>query len=209
MAKPQPIPPAPKPQGPLFNRGQRIYVEVRKLHQMVMKLMREAHEVLDSVEYSDASAADCVDLAHCLRQSGKFAEDLKKEFKGLEEELEKIVCMYIINDATNEEARIQTDYASATADISHSYVIPTFDKDPVGYEKLMTWLGIDPNLWDRGKELTDIGENATKVVDVHWPGLQYLVQRLKAAGHNPPEGLDPDRAYPKYKLGIRQRKPIA
>lgn len=209
MNSPLPTPPAPKSLPPLFNRGQKLYVLIRTAHQQFVKLMQSAHEALDATRKTDEGAADCVNLANCCRQSKKYLAEMTKDIAAMEAELERLVCMHILSDISNENAKIETEYCVATADIGHNYVVPTFDKDPEQYAKLMEWLGVDPGLWDRGKELTEEGENATKVLDLHWPGFQYLCKRLKQNGYNPPPGVDPERAYPVYKLGIRTRKPIA
>lgn len=100
---------------------------------------------------------------------------------------------------------IRTENVTATPDMKVNASIPTFEKQPFQYAELMTYLGVDSCLWDKGVVLTELGEEHTEVVRVHWPGFQSLITRLKAQGLPLPNGIDPNATFTEFALRMRKK----
>lgn len=148
------------------------------------------------------------DVAYVLRETEKYLKDCEKETKYALEQAQRLACLkWLVNNTCGGEP-IRTQYCTAVPKMKTTANVPTIKNNPVAYHKLMDYLGIDVQLRDRGKEIVDGVENSTEVVSVHWPGLQYLIERLTAAGYSLPDGLDLEQTYTTYSLVIQSRRKL-
>lgn len=185
-------------------------INAEKLLRKAMEAHRDIYNALATVKQSVTSESSCEDLAEyalALRESEKHLDDLRKEVKGYGNNVERLACLRYMEDASRvmKGEPIRTDMVTATPDMKVNASIPTFEKQPFQYAELMTYLGIDSCLWDKGKVLTELGEEHTEVVRVHWPGFQSLITRLKAGGHQLPDGIDPNATFTEFALRMRKK----
>lgn len=171
---------------------------------------REIYNALATVKQSVTSESSCEDLADfavALREAETHLEDIRKEVTGYMQNVERLACLRYLEDASRvmKGEPIRTAMVTATPDMKVCASIPTFEKQPAQYAEMMTYLGIDECLWDKGKYLTDLGEEHTEVVRVHWPGFQCLNTRLKAQGLPLPAGIDPNATYTQFALRMRKK----
>jgi hypothetical protein len=148
------------------------------------------------------------DIAYVMREAEKFASDTTKALAEVRSRCEKFAALQYTQADGALGDTIKTDYCTATVGMKICANIPTFKKSPDAYEALMKWLGVDPMLWDKGDQLTDLGIEDTEVVRVHWPGFQCLINRLLASGFPMPEGIDANATYTQFTLRILSRKPL-
>lgn len=181
--------------------AQEIYQLAKDAHEMILTRCIELRRTM-----VNQTAPTNVNCAYALRESLALIEDTAKQAKQIKELLERLVCLRII-EAGNADP-IKTEYCTATPDVKICAAIPTFEKDRTSYEKLMTYLGIDPVLWDTGKFLTELGEIETEVVKVNWPGFQDFITRLAAEGSPVPDGIDASKCYSIYRLLMRKNGPV-
>lgn len=169
--------------------------------------MREERTKIESAP-NDYEPNTLADVAVILAEAEKFAEDTNKEIKAFRKTMERLTVMKYLQDATlvMQGEPIRTEYVTATPEMKTCAKIPEADKQPEEYAALMTYLGIDPVLWDKGKVLTELGEEETEVTKINWPGFQSLVTRLQAAGLPLPDGIDPAKTYQLFSLRMRKRK---
>lgn len=183
--------------------AQKLYADVRELHERIYKDLQALQAI--------ALAGDLEEMAdsiYALKEAKKFAEDTEKDIGKLQKMLCDMFCLkYTQCDDGNAES-IRTDYCTATPNPRVCAHIPSYEKQPEEYKALMTYLGVDPVLWDTGKVLTENGEESTKVVDVHWPGFTALLSRLAGSGHPLPPGIDPEKTYMLWNVTIRKKKGI-
>lgn len=170
----------------------------------------EIYESLGAIKRSvnkDATCEELADVAVALREAETYLKDVRVEVTKLKEYTEQVCCMLYLEDAARmmKQEPIRTDLVTASPDMKVAARIPTFEKDPVNYVKLMTYLGIDECLWDRGTMLTELGEEHTEVISVHWPGFTSLCTRLKAKGLPLPDGINPDATYTQFTLRMRKK----
>lgn len=182
-----------------------LYSGSRKSHEDLYRLSQVINGAIPA-----ADLETLCNIAHALRQSNKYIEDLRKTLTAIERFAERLACMRYIQDGDNEkQANVKTEYVTATPDVTYCASIPTLERDAEAYHSLMSYLGIDPVLRDQGIIQNEDGtRDYTEVIKVHWPGFQSLMNRLAAAGIALPDGIDPEKTYTEYKLRLRSRKEI-
>lgn len=193
------------------------------IYQEMHKDITQSHEnaivYLKHVKQSmrEVSIDDCADLAFTLREVIDNAKDIAKQTQVVFDELEKFLCSQLTRRLmeTGEAPEVGTEFCLAQADSKTVYVLPKYNEsneaETQQYYAMMRWLGIDENLWDRGNMLFAEGEIDTKVVDVHYHGIQGYLQRLSASGYDLSECksfIDTSRAYQRFTLRIRKRKGV-
>lgn len=174
---------------------------------------RDIYNALATVKQSIGGETSCEDLADyavALREAEKHLEDIRKEVTVYKINVERLSCLRFMEDASRVHSGepIRTDMVTATPDMTICASIPTYEKDPTAYARMMTYLGIDECLWDKGKYVTEEGEQHTEVVRVHWPGFQSLCTRLKAQGLPLPDGIDPAATFTQFALRMRKKGPL-
>jgi hypothetical protein len=151
--------------------------------------------VRDTVEGS-SDLDELADTIYALNQSFKFAKDMQNEIDRLKDLSVKILCVLWVK--LSDGSPVRTEYATVTPDVMMIASIPKRSTHPEEYAALMKYLGIDMKLWSHGEE----------VVRPHWPGLvEYLSQQI-SKGLPVPDGIDPTKLYPKYKVRVTKRKPV-
>lgn len=191
--------------------------QTAKLPEQVEQLLRKAitahneiYQLLGEVKQSvnkDSTCEDLADIAVALREAETYLKDIRVEVTKQKETTERICCLLYLEDSTRmmRKEPIRTAFVTASPDMKVAAKIPTYEKDPVNYERMMRYLGIDEQLWDRGTILTELGEEHTEVVSVKWPGFTSLCTRLKANGLPLPDGIDPDATYTEFTLRMRKK----
>lgn len=183
--------------------AQQLYREVRAAHERIYKAMQELHGLLPSLSTKEAT-----DTIYALREMETLLDDSRKEVKRVKNITEKLVCIKWTLDGIG--GTISTDYCTGSPDNKICAKMPDANKpeERADYEALMSYLGIDPQLWDNGEVMTEKGLEDTKVVNIHWPGFQDYCNRLIAAGYQLPPGIDKDKTYTLYSVSIRKKKGV-
>lgn len=174
---------------------------------------RELYNLIATIKQSVSEESECeqlADIAVALREAETHLEDTRKTVTNAKEVVCRLACMRYLEDASRvlQGEPIRTDLVTANPEMTICAKIPTYEKDPVAYAKMMTYLGVDEQLWDKGKILTDAGEQHTEVVRVHWPGFQSLCTRLKAHGLPLPDGIDENATFTQFTLHMRKKGPL-
>lgn len=182
---------------------QQNFVQNRHNHEEVYKLLREHQAMIPS-----ESVKELTDAAYAYREMEKYIDDIRKEVKATRERCEKTAALIHLRDLGVTSDKIETEYCSARINTRQMSSIPTFERKPEEYNKLMDFLGVDHNLRDQGKILTDQGEIETEVVKVNWQGFTDLLTRLAANGFPLPDGIDTKATFIEYSLHIRKRKGV-
>lgn len=186
----------------MFNELKYAFEIARFAHEEIYKALQVARNSAQAIELEEL-----VDIAYACREISKFIESIDSEAKGLDKFVERIGCLKWLQMVDGPD-QIRTEYATATPDMRTCAKIPSVKVDPVAYNKLMDYLGIDPILRDSGEIETEHGRESTEVVRVHWPGFQTLVNRLNREGYQLPEGVNPSANYTDYKFRIRGKMKI-
>lgn len=167
-----------------------IYSEVKECFQSVIMKMEELKQDV----LSTPDTKELVDMIYALRETYKYADDLRKEIERLRILAARIGVVHC--DAQMIE-RVQTDYCSGTPKETSTFNYPHKRiKDPERYDTLMQALGIPFDVYSQ------------ELVRIHWPEFQRYCQRLLALGKNPPAGIDPADSNPVYDFSIRKKKEI-
>lgn len=187
-----------------------VHPDVEQMLRKAITAHAEIYDLLGQIRKSVNAELECeelADIAIFCREAESHLDDMRKEVKKTKELCEKLCCLRYLEDATRmmKKEPIRTEYQTASPEMSTFARIPTIEKDPEGYTKLMTYLGIDRQLWDYGEILTENGKEHTEVVKVNWPGFMALLTRLKAEGLPLPDGIDPNATYVEYKLRMKKK----
>jgi hypothetical protein len=172
-----------------------LYKRARDLHEEFVR----ADADLRKMVMTCASVEEHADTSYALRETADFVEDVRKRCEAIKKLAEQIAC--VLYTQMGMKDTIRTDYCSATPDIRTIVTIPRKSSDPENFGKLMTFLGVPPELWNAPEEST--------VVKPHWPGLMAHLHRMQIEGKPLPPGVDPNKTYPEYKLIVRKRKGVS
>jgi hypothetical protein len=175
---------------------QSLYLLALELHRASVELEVKLNaEMSTCVEKTDA-----VDVAYAMRETWSLVHDVRKRVYVLQQRAEKLAVALNLADGSAEN--IKTDYCTATPKIRTIVSIPRRSTDPENFGKLMAWLGVPKDLWDKGDE-------EKEVLRPHWPGLiDHIADRLQEGKPMPP-GVEPNKTYAEYSLVMRGKKGIA
>ncbi len=175
------------------------------------RVAKEAHERIYNLCNDIARGSgnrtpeENLDIAYACREAHKLIHDAQKMINGRKEQTERLFCLQTIPVAMTLPT-VETDYCTGKPDAEIQATIPTFKHSPEAYQALMSYLQIDPMLWDWGPVVDQTGkERFTKVVDIHWPGFQYYLECLQQGGFPLPDGIDIDKTWQNYKINIRKK----
>lgn len=180
-----------------------LYETARAAHETAYKLTQALQQMLPRADNETR-----VNIGFACREAFKYLDDARKLAQGAAEQSERIACLDWLQSTIDGEP-IKTEYVTASPDMKTQATIPTIEKNPDGYHKLMDYLGVDPILRDKGKVLTAEGEEETEVVKVNWNGFVSLLTRLQAAGYPLPDGIDTNATFTQYRLRYRRKKGVA
>ena len=169
--------------------------------------MREAYAVMRAVfdeeyqalqvlrqKYMDCPQPELIDVLFALIQIGKFAHDLSTECNKTVDLINKTVCERWAVDP-NSKPSVHGKYARGEPKYKDRAKLPKRAEDPENYHGLYDWLGVPRDLQDHGPMLLDEGEFPTKVVEISYPGFQFLLERLQAMGTSIPPFIKPYEIY--------------
>lgn len=179
-----------------------LYTAAKESHEKVYRLTQALQQM-----FARADNETRANIGFACREAYKFADDSRKLIEGAGDLAERMTCLDYLQTSIDGEP-IRTEYVTATPDMKVSASVPTIEKNPIGYQKLMDYLGIDPVLRDKGKVLTEEGEEETEVIKVNWNGFTSLLSRLQQAGYPMPDGIDPSATYTTYRLRYRKKKGV-
>lgn len=167
---------------------------------IVKKAHNEAYALISDLPDETKSCAnlcELVDTAYAMKQIVLLVKDIENEAKRLEETAIQIACaLWAMTSTTGEP--IRTEYCTGSPDIKQMASIPNRNRNPELYEKFMDSLGVPRDLW--------AGEG--EAFRPHWPGLVEYISERQRTGKPLPEGVDPSRMYPVYKLTCRPKKGV-
>jgi flagellar biosynthesis component FlhA len=174
-----------------------VFNTVKRAHEEIYKALKEL-KVLAS---QTVDIRDLADIAHAINQAQQLTADTDKDFRLTLETVKKALCVMWTRetDATGEP--IRTLYVTASPSVKMMLSVPSRKTDYENYEKLMRSLNIPEHLWNQ-----PVGESA--IVQVHFPGFVEYVSGLVERGEQLPEGCDPKRLVPIYKVTLTSRKEV-
>jgi hypothetical protein len=183
---------------------------VIKTAQEMHRAVRESHgRVHEAIKRLEAEAKACTDIqeladiSYATDKAWKMVDDTRKEMNKLHELVEKITgAMWAMTAAIHDGEPIRTAYCTATPSAKPVASIPTRKNDPEGYTKLMSALGVPPELANFASE------DGRELIELHWPTFMKMLEARLAAGLPLPPGIDPDKTYTKYGLAIRPKKGV-
>lgn len=142
-------------------------------------------------EAENATKEELTDVTLVLREISRVLKDSQKECFHLSELCEKIACLKWIaetqNDVENAKNNIHGTLARATPDLKQAVSIPSRDKQPEAYYRMMKSLGA-------------VTAARKDLVRPHWPGLTDHISMLMKNGKQVPDGIDPRTNYHIYRL---------
>jgi len=134
------------------------------------------------------------DMAICLREISRLADDVRKESNSLREQMERIACARWVqahlNDPGNADP-IRGELAIGTPDVKQMVSLPR--RDTPEYQQLMGYLGVPAQLLK------------ADLVRPHWPGFTDYVTKLAEEGKPLPPGIPKGKVYSVYRLALRKR----
>ncbi len=164
----------------LENAHSQVYLGVKALHEKVAA----CHDMVELTE-----------LAWTLKQSHKYADDMRKELERTQKTCERLACLLWTK---TDGGPIRSPSCTATPRVKMMASLPHRERDPEAYAALMSYLKIPPELWG-DKDNYD-------VVRVHWPGfVDYLTEKIENGEPTPP-GIDVTKTYPVYGLTMRGKR---
>lgn len=179
----------------MLKEAQELYMTTLRAHESlytrVTQLKRQAASISDMKELAD--------IAYALRETGKLVEDQEKELRVFRETLEKAACALWSQQESHEP--IRTAHVTATPDIKFAASVPSRKREPEAYVRMMQSLGVPSHLYTADEEQHPI-------VNIHWPGFVDYIARCTTEGLPLPDGVDPTKLNPIYKLILRGRKEV-
>lgn len=194
------------PDGPAPSAMERL----REVYAVAQAMHAEIYQACKAVlqRASALSIEESVDCQLCLREAAKFADDTRKECNKLLELLEKLTCMNWALDP-NADEKIVGELANGSPVVKTRVILPTLERDPERYAKLMDWLGVPEDLRDRGKVLYHEGQFTTEVVKINWNGFQDAIDQWLLQGHVLPDFvLSKENSFTDQKVILRKTHDI-
>lgn len=179
----------------MHERALQLCYDVKEAH----KKLYEAITTLREFAGETGSMLELADIAYSLHVCEKFVVDSKKELGAFRTLLDRLICAIWTETKIHEP--IRTAHVTCSPDIKMMAKIPSRHKDPEGFKKLMEFLGLDRELWDKEEE-------DHLPIHIHYPGMIDYLSNLAAQGRPLPDGVDPGSMYPVYKTRLRPRKEI-
>jgi len=188
------------------------------MNPLLVKLFREARAMHESLVTADAELRRLInqtpcretqaDTAYALRETSKFADDVRKRCDELSALAQRLAC--VLSVAEQNTSTIRTERCSATLDIKSIATIPKQSTHPEQFAQLMEYLGVARHLWEvpNEAEVEEESERMHAIVKPHFPGLVQHLNRMMAEGKPLPPGLDLDKTYNDYRLIIRKKKGV-
>jgi hypothetical protein len=176
----------------------KFFLDAQQSHErllmQVIELRKQAAEIYRSGDFQELT-----DMAYAIRESHELIKALATEMNKLKDECEKLGCrLYVNSEPTGEGYR--TSHCSAKPDVKEMGGMPSRKTDPENWHKLMDFMKIP--------EAMQGDESGKGPVDFYWPGVVEYCARLQAAGRQLPPGLDMNKKFHIYTLGIRKLKSI-
>lgn len=175
-----------------------IYDHIRQQHEYLVVELEKLRKTVPQ------DMVECADNAYALRECLKFHEANEKDMKNLQKQYMRTAVLLFARSGTNQP--IRTEYVTATPQINRCFQLPSAKDKPNEYAELMTFLGIDPQLWDYGRN--EDADRQDKVVDLYWPGLQAYLRTLEQLGHPIPDMLKTVEPFNTYDLYMVKKKGV-
>lgn len=189
---------------PMPENAAALFIDAKAVHESAFSKI----EALKGEAYK-ADLPTLANMGYALRETEKYITDLRKDISSLRGLVALLFCRQFASDTANmTRENIKTEYCTCSPQPNIQAQIPTFDKSPAEYTKLMDYLGVDPMLRDQGSIETENGIEDTEVLRVHWPAFQSLMRRLAAAGVALPDGIDTEKTFTEFTLLIRRSKGV-
>lgn len=175
-----------------------VYETIRQVHAyLVVELEALRKNVPQDME-------ECADNAYALREALKFHEANEKDMASLMKQYMRTAVLLFARSGSNQP--IRTEYVTATPLVNRCFQLPSAEKQPNEYAELMTFLGVDPQLWDYGR--LEEENRQDKVVDLYWPGLQAYLRTLEQLGNYIPDTLKKVEPFNVYELRMVKKKGV-
>jgi len=157
--------------------------QLREVYAIARECHKQCYEQLQSVRKKfkvDCNQQQLIDVIYLLREISNTFEDLRKEFSRAKSDSEYTICERHSADATQPDSYFGK-FATGNCYQRETFDLPTFSKDPEGYNYLCDWLGIPEDLRDKGKELwaAPHGEMRTKIVEPDYNGFNDMIEKYR------------------------------
>lgn len=174
----------------------RKYAALRDLHLEIYRIITDVQDGIKSGKYT---MKDMVNAMYVLRETGKFGDDIRAECERLTHLLEKACCALFVTASTAGDidgGPIRTGLTTGTPKIRMAAALPSQRDNPEAYDALMNFYGIP-------KHTVELD-----VIRLYWPKFVDHMTRLAEEGKPTPPGIDVNRTYPVYSVGLRSRHHI-
>lgn len=164
----------------------------KELHTEVKEVFQFSIQHLQSIRLSiEEDVMENADTAYALKKCEEYCDTIRKECKKLREQLEKIVCLTLLQ---NEQAQVKTPYVTATVNAKVNYPVPKKLSTPEAYENIMKYFDIPDWVHER------------EIMRIHWPGLNDYCNELNREGKQLPPGISNTDGQAHFGLKLRTRK---
>lgn len=170
-------------------------VRLVELYEKVQALHAEAYSTLESLKGGLSASSDMkahADAAYALRETAKYADDIRKMCIAQQETCEKIACAVAIK--LEHMGPIKTDHCTASTKIKMIASVPRPSTQPEEFAALMEYFGIK--------------NNTQELFRLHWPTFVDHLSDCLSEGKPLPPGIDPNKTYPEYRLVIHKKKGV-
>lgn len=180
-------------ENPYFERLREAYAIAKTAHAEIYQALRVVQQ-----KQATLGISELVDCQFALREMAALLDDVRKEAQKTLEVQATITCAkWVLQanaDGTNKDI-IHGTHCSGSPDLKTVANFPTFDKDPVRYNEIMSWLGVPEDLRDHGTFLVADEADAvfeTEIVKINWTGWQCYIAALVAKGFQLPACIAAD-----------------
>jgi len=177
----------------MLTQAQQVFQIARDAHGDAYGNVHQLAEQLPTM----SSQGELADTALAMREAARYFKDALKEVEKIRELAERLACLLWLKDAVGDP--IHTDHVSATPQVKTMASVPKRSTQPEQHAALMQWLGVPDHLW---------AADGPEVVRVHWPSFVELLTTNAEQGKPLPDGIDPDKTYPRYSLTMRRKKDV-
>lgn len=170
---------------------QEIETEYTGRYKLVERLRRGVRDADTGLTQQDRA-----DLIFLLKRTAEYWDDLRKETNRVTQMLENILGTVHVAQASSEKS-VKGNLATCTVRLEQQPRIPSPNKEPERYGKVMQALGVtNDETIQRG------------ALRLHWPSIVEWCTECSSEGKPMPGGLDPSDNEAAYKTTTRKRADV-
>ena len=163
------------------------YAELKALYIRTYALMSTARDEAKSFAFDMPTQ---VNMVYVLRETARYADDLRKEAEGIQHLLEQLCCLqHTMSQSTDP---VRATFATGSPTVKIGLKLPNKDAEPQRYAELMKGLGIKEERVAKGLFKAD------------WKRLCEHATALAAEGKPLPPGINPKDTFPTYSVTLHR-----